>query len=285
MKINSPLLVAVLALCNLLNSAMYAEDRLVVTGSNTFGEDLGKRLVSVFKKSNPSIQVVLETPGSGAGMDALIDGRAGIATTSRAASEDELRRARAAGVKLQAHSIGSYGIALVVNSKNPVRSLSEAQIRDIFTGTIKNWKEVGGVDAPIKLYVRDGAAGSALGFRELAMRTQPYAKTAIALHSYESIVEEVSRDPTGIGYCGIGVFPNGIRPLQVDGVPANRVAINEGLYPYARTLYFYTDQQRETQAVKSFIGFVQSREGQEILAKTGFVPRISLPLEREGIAP
>jgi phosphate transport system substrate-binding protein len=264
---------------------MYAEDSLVVTGSNTFGEHLGKQLVSVFQKKNPSIHVVLETPGSGAGMDALIDGRAGIATTSRAASEDELQRARAAGVMLRAHSIGSYGIALVVNSKNPVRSLSTTQIRNIFTGAIRNWKEVGGVDAAIKLYIRDGATGSALGFRELAMRTQPYAKTAIALPSYESIMEEVSRDPAGIGYCGIGVLPNGIHPLQVDGVPANHVAINEGLYPYARTLYFYTDRQRETQEVKSFIGFVQSREGQEIFVKTGFAPRISLPLEREGIAP
>ena len=141
------------------------------------------------------------------------------------------------------------------------------------------------MDAPIKIYIREGAAGSALGFRELAMSTQPYAKTAVALASYESIVKEVSRDPAGIGYCGIGALPNGIRPLQVNGVPANRVAINEGLYPYARTLYFYTDRKRETQEVKSFIGFVQSRDGQEILVKTGFVPRISLPLEREGIAP
>ncbi len=156
MKISRPLFVAVLALCNLLNSAMYAEDRLVVKGSNTFGENLGKQLVSVFQKRNPSIHVALETPGSGARMDALIDGRAGIATTSLAASEDELRRASAAGVKLRAHSIGSYGIALVVNSKNPVRSLSAAQIRDIITGAIRNWKEVGGVDVPISRGGRPG---------------------------------------------------------------------------------------------------------------------------------
>lgn len=87
---------------------MYAEDHLVVTGSKTFGEDPGKLLVSVFHKRNPSIHVALETPGSRVGMDTLIDGRAGIATTSRSASEDELQRASAGGVKLRAHSMGSY---------------------------------------------------------------------------------------------------------------------------------------------------------------------------------
>ncbi|MFM8364971.1 MAG: substrate-binding domain-containing protein, partial [Verrucomicrobiota bacterium] len=93
---------------------------LGLEGSNTFGKDLGPALAAAFEAKNPGVSVEIQTPGSGAGLDALIDGRTLVAPTSRAANEDELRRAKAAGIKLRAHSIGSYGVAVIVNSANPL---------------------------------------------------------------------------------------------------------------------------------------------------------------------
>jgi phosphate transport system substrate-binding protein len=258
---------------------------LAIEGSNTFGKDLGRALVTAFQKKNPDLAISLGTPGSGAGIDALIDGRCQIAPASRAANEDEIRRARAAGVKLRAHSIGSYGVAVIVNSKNPVRSLNTAQVRGIFTGDITNWKDVGGPDAAIQLIVHDDTTGSALGFRELALRVRPYAKSAKALPTDESIIAAVSANPHAIGYSGIGLATNGVHAILINGIPANRSAVLEGLYPYARTLYLYTNRASESRDVKDFIRFVQSREGQQILVAAGFVPRIGISLERESIAP
>jgi len=280
----TPRLLVLLALLAALPAAR-AQSTITVEGSNTFGKDLGHALASAFESQNPGASIEIKTPGSGAGLDALIDGRTLVAPTSRAANEDELRRARAAGIKLRPHSIGSYGVAVVVNDQNPVRSLRASEVRGIFTGEIKNWKSLGGPDAPIRLVIHDDSTGSALGFRELAMRERPYAKSATALPTDDAILDAIAADPRSIGYSGIGLKKSGTRPVLIDGIPANRDAILEGLYPYARTLFLYTNPRTETREVKNFIRFIQSRDGQRLLANLGFVPRIHIPFEHEGLAP
>lgn len=280
----TPRLLVLLALLAALPAAL-AQSPITLEGSNTFGKDLGPALAAAFEAKNPGTTIQIKTPGSGAGLDALIDGRTLVAPTSRVANEDELRRARAAGIKLRPNSIGSYGVAVIVNSANPLRSLRASEVRGIFTGEIKNWKTLGGPDAPIKVVIHDDSTGSALGFRELAMRLRPYAKSATALPTDEAIIASVAADPHAIGYSGIGLQKNGARPILIDGIPANRDAILEGLYPYARTLFLYTNPKTETRQVKNLIRFIQSRDGQRILASLGFVPRIHIPFEHEGLAP
>lgn len=280
----TPRLLVLLALLAALPAAP-AQSTITVEGSNTFGKELGPALIDAFEARNPVVSIEIKTPGSGAGLDALIDGRTLVAPTSRAANEDELRRARAAGIKLRPHSIGSYGVAVVVNDQNPVRSLRASEVRGIFTGEIKNWKSLGGPDAPIRLVIHDDSTGSALGFRELAMRERPYAKSATALPTDDAILDAIAADPRSIGYSGIGLKKSGTRPVLIDGIPANRDAILEGLYPYARTLFLYTNPRTETREVKNFIRFIQSRDGQRLLANLGFVPRIHIPFEHEGLAP
>jgi phosphate transport system substrate-binding protein len=280
----TPRLLVLLALLAALPAA-FAQSTLTLEGSNTFGKDLGPALASAFESKNPGVSIQIQTPGSGAGLDALIDGRTLVAPTSRVANEDELRRARATGIKLRPHSIGGYGVAVIVNSSNPIRSLRASEVRGIFTGEIKNWKSLGGHDAPIRVLIHDDTTGSALGFRELAMRERPYAKSATALPTDSAILAAIAADPHAIGYSGIGLQKNGIRPILIDGIPANRNAILEGLYPYARTLFLYTNPKTETREVKSLIRFIQSRDGQRILATLGFVPRIHIPFESEGLAP
>lgn len=279
----TPRLLVLLALLAAFPAAR-AQSTITLEGSNTFGKDLGPALAAAFESKNPGVSVQIKTPGSGAGLDALIDGRTLVAPTSRAANEDELRRARAAGIKLRANSIGSYGVAVLVNDQNPVRSLRPSEVRGIFTGEIKNWKSLGGPDAPIQLIIHDDSTGSALGFRELAMRDRPYAKSATALPTDEAILEAIAADPHAIGYSGIGLQKKGVRPVLINGIPANRDAILEGLYPYARTLFLYTNPKTETREVKNLIRFIQSRDGQRLLAPLGFVPRIHIPFEREGLA-
>lgn len=277
------LLLLALAILAALPTAR-AQTQITLEGSNTFGKDLGPALATAFESQNPGVSIHIKTPGSGAGLDALIDGRTLVAPTSRAASEDELRRARAAGIKLRPHSIGSYGVAVIVNASNPLRSLRPAEVRGIFSGDIKNWKDLGGPDAPIKVIIHDDSTGSALGFRELAMSLRSYTKSATALPNDEAILAAVAADPHAIGYSGIGLQLHGVRPMLIDGIPANRDAILEGLYPYARTLFLYTNPKTETREVKKLIRFIQSRTGQRILTTLGFVPRIHIPFESEGLA-
>ena len=277
-------LLPVLLATALTLSGAAAQTPLRIEGSNTFGEKLGPLLVEAFEKTNPDTPVDLVANGSGAGLSALLEGRADIAPTSRAADADELRLARASKLRFRAQSIGSYGVVVIVNDKNPVRSLSLRQVRDIFTGKVTNWKQVGGPDARIRPFILDYSSGARRGFQELAMRYEPYASGARTFASKQSIADAVAKDATAIGYADMGPLPAGARAVLINGIPGNRTAINQGLYPYARTLYLYTLRGRETPAAKTFIRFVLSRDGQRIIYGAGFVPRMTLRLDRDGLA-
>lgn len=254
-----------------------APETLRVTGSNTFGEKLGPLLVSGFERKNPGIDVELKRPGSGEGVAALIAGTADIAPTSRPAKRGELQAAMKAGVKLQPQNIGSYGVAVIVNAGNPVKNLKPSQILGIFTGAIANWSKVRGADQPIKVYILDKTTGARAGFQDLAMRGDEYASAAKALPDYASIEAAVAKDPNGIGYADMGALPAGVRAILVNGQPANSAAIYEQVYPYSNKLFFYTLEGRETSAAKKFIRYVLSKDGQRVVQKAGFLPRLTPP--------
>lgn len=172
------------------------------------------------------------------------------------------------------------GVAVIVNKANPIKALSDKQIADVFTGAITNWRDVGSPDAPIQIYVRDPVSGTHLGFQELATQRKPYAAGAKALTRYS--VEAVKGDRNAIGYSSMNLSEQrGIRAIAVNKVQPTSIAVNEGNYPFSRTLRLYTDKKRETQAVKDFIRFVRSRAGQRILSEQDFVrvfePKLWVP--------
>ena len=250
---------------------------LRIEGSNVFGEKLGPLVVEAFREKFPGIAVDLKRPGSGEGLAALIAGKADIAPTSRPANAKEHAAAKTAGLRLRAQAIGSYGVAVIVNEQNPLRTLKPAQVRGIFTGKITNWKEVGGLDKAINIFVLNKSTGARVGFQLLAMKGEDYSPSARALRDYEDIAREVAADPAAIGYTGIGPAMAGTRALLINGQPPNTAAIYERVYPYANTLYFNTVAGRETPAARKFINFVLSREGQRVLQKAGYAPRLTAP--------
>jgi phosphate transport system substrate-binding protein len=260
-----------------LTMAAQAQDPLRIEGSNTFGEKLGPLLVKDFKKSNPGIPVELKRPGSGPGLAALIADRADIAPTSRPANRSELLAAKKAGVKLRTQNIGSYGVAIIVNEANPVKNLKPSQVRALFSGKIADWSKVRGGAAPVNVYTLDRNTGARGGFRTLAMRGDAYSPTAKALPDYQAIIAAVAKDPNAIGYADMGPLPAAVRALLINGEPPNSVAIYEQVYPYANSLYLYTAQGRETSVAKKFIRYALSKNGQRIIQKAGFVPRLTAP--------
>lgn len=254
-----------------------APDVLRIVGSNTFGEKLGPLLVAGFERKNPGVAVELKRPGSGPGLAALIAGQADIAPASRPATRGELQAAKKAGVRPIPQTIGSYGVAVIVNKANPVKNLRPSQVRGIFNGSTGNWAKVRGNNKNINVYILDKTTGARAGFQDLAMRGDDYAASAKALPDYASIVAAVAKDPDGIGYADMGPLPAGARALLINGQPANGAAIYEQVYPYASTLYFYTLEGREKPAAKKFVRYTLSKEGQRVLQKAGFVPRLSPP--------
>ena len=261
----------------ILAATSAAAEKILIRGSNTFGEELGVRLIAEFHSANPGITVDLESKGTATGFAALTAGECDIAAASRAASEDEFRLARSRGVRLNTRVIGYYGVTVIVNHSSPIASLSDEQVLAIFTGAITDWKSVGGQDGVIQTYIRDPSSGTYLGFQELAMNKQPYASSARRLPNYSEIARAVHADPNGIGYIGMQVqVPTGVRPVTINGIPPTPIAVNEGLYPYARQLTLLTNRRHESPAATRFIRFVLSRRGQETLEQLGYVGRSDL---------
>ncbi len=251
-----------------------ARDKVVIKGSNTVGEELAPKLIAEFKKDHPNAKFDLESKGTGTGFSGIVAGICDIAAASRPIDPGETDLAQSRGVQMNDHTIGSYSVAVVVNSGNTVSQLTKDQIRDIFTGVVTNWKAVGGADDPIHLYIRDPSSGTYLGFQELAMDKKPYAtNNATKFTTYAEITQAISQDAHGIGYATIQLAAKpGVKPISVGGVPPSASAVNENKYPFTRALHLYTNKSKETADTHAFIEFAMSTRGQAILDEMGFVP-------------
>jgi len=251
-------------------------DHIVIRGSNTVGEELAPKLIAAYRGEHKNIAFDLESKGTSYGFGALMGGYCDIAGASRTPNNDELEVAQFHNVELNDYVIGAYAVEVRINPKNPVFNLSHDQVRDIFTGAIRNWKDVSGPDAPIHLYIRDPISGTYLGFKELAMDNKPYAadpKLFTTFTNDTGIMDAVAKDPNGIGYTGIyNTKGLATKVVPIDGLQPDPETINSGRYPYARKLHLFTNKANERSQAMDFIHFVQSTKGQDILTQVGDVP-------------
>lgn len=248
--------------------------KIVLRGSNTIGEELAPRLIAEFKKEHPAVTFDLEFKGTTYGFGALLVDRCDIAAASRPASTNESELARSRGIELQDHVIGAYSVAVIVNAASPLANLTPEQVRDVFSGAVQNWKDVGGPEAPIHLYVRDPISGTHLGFRELAMENKPYALGLNTCTNYAEIVQAVARDVNGIGYVSFDQTTKpGIKPVTVGGIAPTAQTVTSAQYPYERVLRLYTSKGKESDVTRAFLDFVLSARGQEVVAQAGYTRR------------
>jgi phosphate transport system substrate-binding protein len=237
-------------------------EKVVIRGSNTIGEELAPRLIAEYQKDHPGATFDTEYKGTTYGFGALFVGRCDIAAASRDATTNEVALAQDNGVQLSEHTIGTYCVAVIASAGCPVTNLTRAQVRDIFTGTARNWNEVGGPDAPIHLFIRHPVSGTHLGFRELAMEDKPYALTAKNCTNYTDIVRAVAADPSAVGYCSFQLATNaGVKAIAIGGVAPTAASVKQGKYPYVRTLRLYTNKAAEAPTAREFVDFVLSPRG------------------------
>lgn len=250
-----------------------ARNKVVIRGSNTFGEELAPRLIASFKQEHPGVEFDLETKATAYGFGALLGGKADLAAASRPPLKEELELARMRGIELSEYVVGSYTVAVIVNAGSAVANLTREQVRDIFIGAIKNWKEVGGPDAAINLYIRDPIAGTHFGFKELALGNSAYGADAKLLTDYAGIVRSVAADAAGIGYASLdSAKETGVKALSVGGIEPSVTTVHQGNYPYSRVVKLHTGKGRESAATRDFVQFVLSDKGKAIVRQTGFTP-------------
>src|SRR5579863_389221 len=147
-----------------------ASEVVQVKGSDTIGGKLGQDFAHTYMSAHPGIEVRWEALGSGTAFVGLLDGTAQLGASSRPVKESEIKDAAARGMSLREFVIGYDGIAIIVNPRNPLTTLTMAQAADLFTGAYKNWKEVGGPDLPIHLLSRPNYSGTFSFFRDKVLR-------------------------------------------------------------------------------------------------------------------
>lgn len=250
-----------------------SEGKVAIRGSNTFGEELALKLIQAFKKEHPQADFDLESKATVYGFASLLAGKCDIAAASRPPLKEELELAKMREIEMNDYVVGSYSVAVAVNAGNSVANLTKDQVREIFTGAIKNWKEVGGPDAEIKLFIRDPISGTHLGFKELALGNQAYASSSKMFNDYAGIAQAVAAEPAGIGYVSLELAKGaGVKSVSVGGVEPSVTTVHAGNYPYSRVVRLHTNKARESALAKAFVQFVVSEKGKEIVRQTGFTP-------------
>ncbi len=237
---------------------------------------LSQKEAESYLKANPSKSVVVTGGGSGVGIAALMEGTTDIAQSSRKIKFDEKQKLQEAGKAVKEVTVAFDALAVVVHPANKVTNLTREQLEGIFTGKIKNWKEVGGDDMKIVPYSRESSSGTFEFFKESVLKNKNYMNGIMSMPATGSIIQSVSQTKGAIGYVGLAYLNKDVKAVHVSydkgktyTEPSVANAKNK-TYPIVRPLYYYYVATAE-KTVKPFIDYVLSPEGQKIVSNIGFI--------------
>lgn len=255
---------------------------LQIKGSDTM-VNLVQAWVEEFMAADTGSFVAVTGGGSGTGFAALINDSCDIAMTSRSIKTEEIRLAEAKGIHPKEYKVALDGLVAVVNPKNPVSRLTMDQLAGIFTGKIRNWKEVGGQDAKIVVLSREVNSGTHVYFKEHVLAggdsksREEFSPDALLMPSSQAIADEVAQNPAAIGYYGMGYVGKSQRVLAIaqdadsEFVSPEVENVVSGRYPISRPLFLYTNGEPQGK-VKEIIDFIFSEQGQSLVSTVDFVP-------------
>jgi len=251
-----------------------SEQTVVVSGSTTV-QPLMQAFSENYMETHSSVIISVKGGGSGVGIAELIDGTNDIAMSSREIRSNEISDANSKGITPTEHIVAFDGIAIIVHPSNSVDSLTIEQLQKIYSGEIKNWKEVGGADRDITVISRDSASGTQEYFQEVVMRSVPFRNDMIVQAATGAVTLEVSQNDRAIGFVGAAYQINSAKTLAINengtNVMPTEANILNGQYPLSRPLYLYTDKTT-SDAVTAFLNFMLSPAGQNIVRDMGYAP-------------
>ncbi|MEI6152947.1 MAG: phosphate ABC transporter substrate-binding protein, partial [Deltaproteobacteria bacterium] len=215
-----------------------------------------------FMVDHPEYVIDVQGGGSTAGVQACMNNTVSIGMSSRQLKEEEM--------VLKEIVICHDGISIVVHPNNPIRELTLKQVRDIFNGRIKNWKELGWVDRRIDAVSREEGSGTRGSFEELVMRSEEIDDGIMVQDSNGSVKEVVATDPYAIGYISLGLVDGRVKGLSIDNIAPNLKNIKNKKYKIIRP-FIYLSKGELQEYAKTFVDYVLSRDGQKILIKEGLI--------------
>ncbi len=250
-----------------------AQDKLVLDGSTTVGP-IAKAFAESYMRQNPGVNITVSESGSGNGAKALLNGTCDIANLSRDLKDTEKKAMEEKGVKPVAHVVAYDALPVIVHPSNKVKGLTVDQIRSIFTGSVKNWKEVGGEDLSIVVISRDTNSGTFESFKDLVLgKEAKIVESAEYTGSNGGVRQRVQMTKGAISYAGLGFVDRSVKALEINGVVPSAETVLDKTYPISRSLFMFTNGEPAAGSIAAkFIGLSVSDMGREIIEEIGFVP-------------
>ncbi|MEI9961675.1 MAG: phosphate ABC transporter substrate-binding protein [Limisphaerales bacterium] len=262
----------------LLAAATLAQaGNITVKGSDTL-VILAQKWAEIYMSQHADVKIQVSGGGSGVGFAALQNQTTDLCNASRKAKAAEIANCvKAFGKRPTEYKVALDGLSVYVSADNPLKELTVAQISDIFTGKVKNWKEIGGLDAPITVYSRENSSGTYEFFKEHVLKGQDFAASAQTMPGTAAILQAVSKDKGGIGYGG-AAYGEGAKHLLVkkdDASPAiepTEENVVNGTYPIWRYLFIYVNPALDKGEIAAYLNWIRSDDGQKIVKDVGYFP-------------
>jgi phosphate transport system substrate-binding protein len=239
----------------------------IAIGGSTSVNPLMEMLITEYEKAHSNVKFTVSATGSGDGIKGAGEGTYEIGMSSRELSPAEI------GTGLDALVIAIDGIAVILNNANPVSNLTMEQIKDIYTGKITRWQDLGtsasGKTGGIAVISREPGSGTRGAFEELLKFQDQLVKGAVEFDGTGAIKAEVSRNADAIGYISLGSLDNTVKPLNVGGIAPTTANVVNGSYKIARPFILVTKKGVPLNAeTKAFVDWIMASAGQSIVKKS-----------------
>ncbi len=250
---------------------------ITVKGSDTL-VILAQKWAEVYMQQKPGIKIQVTGGGSGVGFAALQNQQTDLANASRKIKAKEIEACiRAFGKRPTEYKVAMDGLSVYVNADNPITELSIDQLEGIFTGKTRNWKQVGGPDAPIVLYSRENSSGTYEFFKEHVLKGRDFAASTQTMPGTAAVLQAVAKDKNGIGYGG-AAYGAGARHLQIKkddssaAIDPTEENVISNKYPISRFLYIYVNPALDKGDVAAYLSWIRGEEGQKLVKDIGYFP-------------
>lgn len=251
--------VAVLA--GLIMGCGKSRTAITMAGSTAF-QPFAEKLADLYVNAHPDVAVTVQGGGSSVGIRSALSGAAHIGMA-------DMVKLPAEAAALTSFVVARDGIAIVVHPSNPITGLTMSQVRDIFSGKTRNWKDVGGADKPIAVVSREAGSGTRSSFEQIVGDLK-LTGDALIQDSNGTIRETVANDANAIGYLSHGLLSPKIKAIDVDGASCTEAAIQAGSYKLVRPIFLLT-KGAPSPACQALIDFMLSSEGQKVIRASGLI--------------
>jgi phosphate transport system substrate-binding protein len=250
---------------------------ITVKGSDTLVV-LAQKWAEVYMGANSGTKIQVTGGGSGVGIAALQNKTTDLCNSSRKMKAAEIANCVAAfGRRPTEYKVALDGLSVYVNDQSPLKEISLDQLEQIFTGRVRNWKDVGGPDAPITIYSRENSSGTYEFFKEHVLKGKDFAASAQTMQGTAALLQAVAKDKNGIGYGG-AAYGQGAKALPVKrdsgskAIEPTEENVVKGTYPIWRYLYVYVNPAMDKGEIAKYLAWIRGDEGQKLVKDVGYFP-------------